>query len=651
MHFSHSAGRGTRRLVVRAVALALTCGAALLQTGQAQADSDNPVQQLIRSKRPAATVAPAPMPMPEPVVVAPPVAAPAPVTPPVLATPEAPRAVPAPPADARPFVPNAEVAALSAAGTPMIAPGSAGQLRAAEARYAAIAAQGGWPKLGRGTYKKGSKGKHVVALNRRLAMEGYLSAGGMDSAVFTPATAQALTRYQANMGLGETGKVDGPTLASLNVPVSQRLATIRANIERLAAYEQNLGGRYVIVNVPAQQIQTVSNGHINSVHRAIVGKPERPTPVVMTALSDINFNPYWNAPASIVEKDIIPKINNGGTDILRSMNIRVFKGYGGEEIDPDTVDWKTAVADDYLFRQEPGGGNAMATAKINFTSPFGIYLHDTPERYAFNNAGRFYSSGCVRVDKVSVLLNWILNGQDGINAGRISELAKSQERLDVKLATPPQLRVAYLTAWPAGGGTVAFRNDIYEMDGSGFTVGQPMPVGEQSPEGQRYVLKPIPRQPASVDAAEAEGFGLFGGLSKSKTADKTKTAPPPVTATSKPLLKPAVADAPAKGDLPEKTAKATVTDKTKATVAAKPKAGDKNFPGLFDWEKYRKEQAAAAKAKPADKKVVKKTAADKKVADKKTVEKKVTDKTRKVAETTPPAKPVKKKPIIPPKTP
>ena len=523
---------------------------------------------------------------------------------------------------------SAEVASVKVGGEPMIAPGSANELRAAETRYANIVAQGGWPKVGRGTFRKGSTGKNVAALNRRLALEGYLNAAALNSDAFTPATAQALARFQANMGLDPTGKMDGPTLNALNVPAANRVAAIRANIDRLAAYEQDLGSRYIVVNVPAQQIETVSNGSINSIHRAIVGKPERPTPVVMTALSDINFNPYWNAPVSIVERDIIPKILNGGTDILRSMNIRVFKGYGSEEIDPDKVDWRTAVPDEYLFRQDPGGENAMATAKINFSSPFGIYLHDTPERYAFNNSGRFYSSGCVRVDKVAVLLNWVLNGQDGFNPARIAELAKSQERLDVKLANPPQLRVAYLTAWPGGGGTVAFRDDIYQLDGTGFTVGQPMPVGEKSPDGQRFVLKPIPRQPSSVDAAEAEGFGLFGLGSKSKSGTKqasatdkkaAKTDASAVTATSKPPLKPAAGET-AKtttATTADKTTTATTAEKKVATTAEKKATAKKTHPGLFDWSQYRKEQANTAKApvKPTAKKdVAKKDAAKKDAA-------------------------------------
>lgn len=180
-----------------------------------------------------------------------------------------------------------------------------------------------------------------------------------------------------------------------------RLSTIRANAPRIAEYSRDLGDRYVVVNVPAQQIETVSDNRVFSRHNAIVGRPSRPTPVVMTALSDINFNPYWNAPPSIVERDIVPKISSG---ILEEMNMKVFDGVGGPEVNARRINWRRTPADNYHFRQEPGGDNAMATAKINFSSPFGIYLHDTPEQHLFDTSNRLYSSGCVRVQKVAVLL-------------------------------------------------------------------------------------------------------------------------------------------------------------------------------------------------------------------------------------------------------
>jgi peptidoglycan hydrolase-like protein with peptidoglycan-binding domain len=393
--------------------------------------------------------------------------------------------------------------------SPFITADSPSAIEALESKYAGIVASGGWPRLPKGNLKKGSEGKNAAILNQRLFIEGYLRAEGAEgqyAQIFTSATEEALKKFQRNHGLAVTGRVDAATLFALNVPADRRLATIRANIPRLQEYSKDLGSRYIVVNIPAQQIETVNDGRVYSLHNAIMGRPSRPTPVVMTPLTVVRFNPYWNAPASIVEKDILPRmVSKGPSKIMREMNMKVFDGVGGPEIDPDDVNWRRVRVDNYHFRQEPGGSNAMATAKIEFNSPFGIYLHDTPEPHLFNTASRFYSSGCVRVDGVAVMLDWIMQGQEGIDAARIAELAKTHERLDSTVANPPQLRVAYLTAWPAKDGVAAFRPDIYELDGTGFVVGQPLPVGEKL-NGQRFVLKPIPRLQQDIDTNDGLGF-------------------------------------------------------------------------------------------------------------------------------------------------
>ncbi len=404
--------------------------------------------------------------------------------------------------------------------SPFLTPGSGPALQAAEARFAQIAASGGWGRVPGGKLKKGVQSKAVIALNRRLFIEGYLrpeATQGQYADVYTSATEEAVTRFQRNHGLAVTGAVDSATLRELNVPAERRLATIRANLPRVAEYSRDLGPRYVVVNVPAQQIAAINNGTVYSIHNAIVGRPSRPTPVVMTSVATIKFNPYWNAPASIVERDILPRMRSGGASrVMRDMNMKVFDGVGGPEINPDRIKWRRVVVDNYHFRQEPGGSNAMASAKIEFDSPFGIYLHDTPEQNLFASGQRFYSSGCVRVEKVAILLNWILNGQDGIDNSRIAYLAESKERLDKPVLNPPQIRVTYLTAWPGRNGEVNFRPDVYELDRSGFVMGQPLPVGETK-GGERFVLKPIPRDPSAVDADEAFGFFNFG---RSRNGDK-----------------------------------------------------------------------------------------------------------------------------------
>jgi L,D-transpeptidase YcbB len=468
--------------------------------------------------------------------------------------------------------------------SPMLVTNADQLLIAAQQKYSGIVAQGGFPTVPNGDFKKGSNNASIGILNKRLFMEGYLRVEGTQgkfAEVYTSATADAVARFQRNHGLIANGKMSSATLAELNISAEKRLFTISANIPRAAAYEVGVGSRYVVVNIPAQLIETVSGGRVVTRHNAIVGRPARPSPVVMTPLAMVRFNPYWNAPVSIVERDILPKLQNS-LQYLVDANIKIFKGGAtGEEIDPHTLDFSNMVPDDYLFRQEPGPHNAMATAKIEFQSPFGIYLHDTPEKHMFNSDNRFFSSGCIRVEKMPLLVQWVLNGQDGYNEGKIATMAETLERLDVPLSAPPQLRVAYLTAWPASGGTVAFRRDIYELDGTGFTVGQPMPVGEMSPEGKRFVLKPLPRQ-QSVDAAEAEGFGLFGsrksGAAKTPLFGKAK---PDVAATKKQNIfgKSLFSNTPAKPAV----AAATTVATSKTT-------------GLFDWAAYRKKQAAEALA-------------------------------------------------------
>jgi murein L,D-transpeptidase YcbB/YkuD len=520
---------------------------------------------------------------------------------------------------------------------PFITADSPSSIEALASKYAGIAANGGWPRLPKGNLKKGSEGKNAAILNQRLFIEGYLRAEGTEgqyAQLFTSATEEALKQFQRNHGLAVTGKVDAATLFALNVPAERRLATIRANIPRLQEYSKDLGNRYIVVNIPAQQIETVNDGKVYSLHNAIMGRPSRPTPVVMTPLTVVRFNPYWNAPASIVEKDILPRmISKGPSKIMREMNMKVFDGVGGPEIDPDDVNWRRVRVDNYHFRQEPGGSNAMATAKIEFNSPFGIYLHDTPEPHLFNTASRFYSSGCVRVDGVAVMLDWIMQGQDGIGAARIAELAKTKERVDSTVANPPQLRVAYLTAWPARDGVAAFRPDIYELDGTGFVVGQPLPVGEKL-NGQRYVLKPIPRLQQDIDTNDGLGFAsLFR-----RNLDRNDVARPGQNRKNSDSLI-SLPSSKAKKDAERLKAEKAKLDKKKAdekAKLAKKKADEKaRLAKKKADEKARlakkkaDEKAKLAKADAKDKKVVKKdsaTAAAKKPGQKaKAPAKKATD--------------------------
>ena len=409
---------------------------------------------------------------------------------------------------------------------PMVSLMSERALADAIARYEIIVARGGWGELGSKPLSKGDDGPAVVELKKRLIVEGYLgedSLGGETGVWYTAAVERAVSRYQANHGLAVSGNLDRATIQSMNVPATKRLASLRANQPRMAEYAKDLGPRYIIVNVPALQLEAVEANRVFSRHNIIAGKPERPTPVTITQVSDINFNPYWHVPVSIVERDLLPRIRTSGMKVFKEMRMRIFDGsYTGPEVDPRTVDWRNTSADRYHFRQDPGAANSMAAVKINFPSPFGIYLHDTPSRELFSAGARYQSSGCVRVERIPVLVNWILNGQDGWSPEKIQQVAETEERLDVKVTAPPQIRVVYLTAWATEDGNVNFRPDIYDMDNTGFVVGQPLPAGEFGADGQRFTLKAQAYKVQEV-LDEENSFFFFGSRSASGKKGKAAT--------------------------------------------------------------------------------------------------------------------------------
>ena len=115
----------------------------------------------------------------------------------------------------------------------------------------------------------------------------------------------------------------------------------------------------------------------------------------------------------------------------------------------------------------------MASVKINFSNKYAVYMHDTPTKQLFGAGQRYFSSGCVRIDKVHLLTDWLLKNQEDWNANKIQTVVKSGERMDVKVKRSTQVRFVYLTAWVTDEGIAHFRNDIYKLDGTGFVSGQP----------------------------------------------------------------------------------------------------------------------------------------------------------------------------------
>ncbi len=361
---------------------------------------------------------------------------------------------------------------------PMLSPGSVESVQGAISMYEEIVAGGGWQDLPAKTLKKGNKGEAVQALRQRLVAENYLPFDTLQTeqgSVFDQEMEDAVRAFQENHGVLPSGIVGEKTLAALNVPADTRLGALRENLFRVQAYAKDLGDRSILVNIPGAQLETVEFGKVYSRHNIVVGKLERPSPTLASKVSDINFNPYWKIPASIVERDIVPKYLDDPS-YLDANHIRVFDGVNGPEIDPTYIDWSMTDPERYFFRQEPGPHNSLGTVKINFPNDHMVYMHDTPHRELFGRNVRFESSGCVRIDQVDTVVKWILDRTgSAITPDEYEQIVASVEQYDQKIENGPDVRWMYLTAWATEDGRVNFRPDVYGLDGTGFIYGQPQP--------------------------------------------------------------------------------------------------------------------------------------------------------------------------------
>lgn len=348
---------------------------------------------------------------------------------------------------------------------PMLGPDSVAAMRTAIAKYQYIQRRGGWTKISRGqTLVIGSRGQRVVHLRERLEVTGDLVYTRTGRDRFDVALETAVRKIQLRLGVRANGNVDERTRRVLNVPARFRLQTLEINLPRVKKLSKGLGSRYVVVNIPAAEIETVEDGHVYSRHVAVVGKKDRQTPDVSSRITQLNFNPYWHVPRSIIRKDLLPMIRKN-PQYLKNQKIRVYKQYNGPEIDPSTVDWDSVTETTYLFRQDPGKINSMGSVKINFPNKHAVYLHDTPSKNLFGQNARFHSSGCVRVDKVHVLTEWLLRGTKDWDRARIDSTAVAGERNDVRIRKSVPLRMIYMTAWAKADGAIHFRPDIYDRDG------------------------------------------------------------------------------------------------------------------------------------------------------------------------------------------
>jgi L,D-transpeptidase YcbB len=338
-------------------------------------------------------------------------------------------------------------------------------------RYQDIAAAGGWPKIPDArSIRLEDDDERIPLLRRRLAATGELKSQTASVGLFSGNAGDlesAVKRYQENNGLRVTGRVDKYTIQSMNISAQARVAQLRLNLQRLRdLVNQRMEDRYILVNAAAFQLEAVERGEVEQRHRVIVGKPERQTPTVKAQVRALNFYPYWRVPESVAHLDLIPRLQKE-PEYLQKEQIRVLTGsFNGPELSASSIDWRQADAHKIKFRQDPGPQNALGLLRLDMPNEHGVYMHDTPMKQLFAQRGRSFSAGCVRVQEVFKLGEWVAKHEPGWGEpGRVQDVIDRGQPLDLTLTRPVPVYFTYITAWAEPDGRVLMRPDIYNRDG------------------------------------------------------------------------------------------------------------------------------------------------------------------------------------------
>jgi len=239
------------------------------------------------------------------------------------------------------------------------------------------------------------------------------------------------------------------TLASTPAGDKAKRALIRANMDRWRWLARDLGGQYLITNVPEYQLRLTVNDKIIRTYKTIVGKPGRSaTPQLAETVQGVIFNPTWTVPQSIVKGEGL------GARVMNNPAWAKANGYKGTKGADGTI---------YVV-QQPGPGNSLGQMKLDMPNPHAIFLHDTPSRGLFQQDNRALSHGCIRTERaleLAITMSILGQGATSQEAVAISTSGK-YTRVPLKKTMP--VYITYFTMGRDINGNLRTFNDIYGRD-------------------------------------------------------------------------------------------------------------------------------------------------------------------------------------------
>jgi murein L,D-transpeptidase YcbB/YkuD len=199
----------------------------------------------------------------------------------------------------------------------------------------------------------------------------------------------------------------------------------------------------------------------------IVGTPKDPTPEIQSTMRGFQTNPYWTVPQSISGEEYLPLLRRD-PNALAASGFKIFSSWSDNdsELDPTTVDWNSIhpKAFPYRIRQDPGASNALGYIFFPFSNKYGIYMHDTANRWLFTEGSRNFSHGCIRLQNPLDFTEKVFMGKNGFDKEKVKAVIAAGQQAHYTFPEPVTLYVTYRTVGIGRDGAPVFRDDIYGRD-------------------------------------------------------------------------------------------------------------------------------------------------------------------------------------------
>ena len=314
-------------------------------------------------------------------------------------------------------------------------------------KFRQIEKKGGWKTIaldpGFKSFKPGDRSNSIAQIRQRLFITGDISSDSK-SDLYDDGLAKGILNYKKRNGILPNKTILPEHIAEMNVSVAQRIKTITVNMERCRWIDSDItkAEELIMVNVPAYRLVYYKNGKPNFTSDVVVGKALNKTVIFRAPMRYIVFSPYWNVPKNIVNKEILPAIEENPN-----------------YLEENNMEWNNGDV-----RQKPGPDNSLGKVKFMFPNSNAIYLHDTPAKSLFNKEDRAFSHGCIRVAKPKELANLILKNDRNWTPQKIDEAMNSGVETQYTLKNKIPVYIGYFTAWVDEQGIIHFYDDIYNRD-------------------------------------------------------------------------------------------------------------------------------------------------------------------------------------------